>query len=150
MATRPLQSLNKALIKSYTVSATVRQGFAVIVSAVAATGEISTVAEAADANDTAIGIALDAGNTTTATTIRVALFGSSAIVPALVGVGGATAGAQAGWVSDGATNVNFQVATGATWTPSCCYGQFLQTGVDGDLVGLNISCGGQPAWLRST
>jgi hypothetical protein len=147
MAARALKSLMNGLIKDFTVSATIRKGMTVMVSAVATGGEISTIAETGDANDIAIGVALDAGDTTTNTKIRVLLFGTD-IVPVLVGTGGATAGKRAGWVADGLTDINFQVAAGATWTPACCYGIFMQTGVAADVVGLLTS--GGPAWLRST
>jgi hypothetical protein len=149
MAARPNDGKSDAVIKTYTVSATVRKGFAVMVSAVATDGNISTIAEAGDADDIAIGIALEAGNTTTATRIKVALFGKG-VVPALVGTGGCTAGLRAGWVADGATNIDFQVASGSTWTPACVYGTWLQTSVAADLADLNLGTGGVPGYIRST
>lgn len=147
MALRPLESLDKLIIKEYTTSAIVRNGFAVMVSAVAADGEVSTISETADANDIPIGVALRYG--ASGAKIRVALYGGSGIVPMLVGTGGATCGAQVGFVSDGMTDINFQVASGATWTPSQLYGIAMQTGVAGDLVGVNVGTAG-PCWLRST
>jgi hypothetical protein len=147
MALQPLRRLEYALIKEFTCSAAIRKGFPVMVSAVAATGEISTIAEAGDANDVAIGVALEAGNTTTVPKIQVVLFGT-AIVPCLVGTGGATAGVRVGWVADGVTDINFQVASGATWTPACVYGIAMQTGVDNDIIGVLTS--GGPGYIRST
>ncbi len=135
MAERAQQRLDKLDIRPYRVKAsnTVRRGFPV-------KRDGDDIIEAAAIGDNAIGIALDAGNgdgtlhgdgTTAPNTIRVAHYGPGA-VPCLVGTGGATAGAPAKWASNGLTNATI----GGGNSKLFCHGQFAETGVVGDIVGL--------------
>jgi len=91
---------------------------------------------AAAITDLAIGIALESG--TAGQTVRYVRLGSKAIVPALVGTGGATRGQGAVYVADGVTDQ----ATGGGTNLFCCLGQFMQSGVAGDYVGLNLGMAG--------
>lgn len=94
-----------------------------------------TVLDMAAVGDNVIGIALDTG--AAGDTVRVALWGPG-VVPALVGTAGATMGAPAKYASDGL--VDGTVGGGTTKLFVC--GQFLETGVAGDFVGLNLSAAG--------
>jgi hypothetical protein len=66
--------------------------------------------------------------------VEVALLTGGAIVPVLVGTGGATQGAYAVTVSDGWTD---QTLGGGT-TVVYIGGKFTQTGVAGDIVGMAV------------
>lgn len=66
--------------------------------------------------------------------VSVATFTSGAVVPVVVGTGGATRGAYAVAVANGLTN---QVLGGGTVVRHIA-GVFTQTGVAGDIVGLQI------------
>lgn len=127
MAVRAAQQLQYAEIRTFTVAAaqTVTAGQAVkqtadlIVQGMAAVG------------DFAIGIALD--DAAAGTLVRVAIWGSG-IAKVKVGTGGATRGAPAKYVANGLTTAT---VGGATTAIFFC-GQFLETGVAGDLVALNL------------
>lgn len=125
MATRPLDTTSRALIRPYVVASgqTATKGFGVVFAS--ADNEIDD----AGANGNAIGIALESG--VAGATVEVALLGY-AIVPVKVGTGGATRGAFAIMAADGYTN---QTLGGGT-TVKYPAGKFLQTGVAGDEVGL--------------
>lgn len=130
-------------LKPYTVKAsnTVRHGMPVKLSS----GEI--VESGAAIADEAIGIAysiqqLPAGSTRqpgigwtapAASVVMVAMLGEGC-VPIRVGTGGATAGKFAKQVSTGGTDATIGGAT----TALVCVGQFVETGVAGDLVGCNL------------
>lgn len=126
MSERPIENLKNARIVEHTCAGTVRKGMGVKDSS-------GSVVEAAAIGDNAFGIALDAG--TDGTKIRVAYFGWPAIVKALVGTGGATLHAPAKFVSDGATDAT--VGGGANKLR--VWGTWLETGVAGDLAGLDLS-----------
>lgn len=130
MATRALEILDHkgAIIRPFTVPAakTVTRG-----QAVKHSGADDAVENVAATTDFGIGIALDAG--VAGDTVRVALWGSG-IVKALVGTGAATRGAPAKFVADGLTDGTN--GGGSTNRPSL--GQFLESGVAGDLVALNL------------
>lgn len=128
MSERPIENLKNAHVTLETAGAAVRKGFAVKRST-------TKVIEGAAVGDDTIGIALDAASAD-GDKIRVARFGFPAIVKALVGTGGATAGSFAKWVSDGATNGTI----GGGTTKLRTYGQWEETGVVGDLAALNIGC----------
>ena len=66
--------------------------------------------------------------------VDVAIFTSGAIIPVVVGTGGATRGSYAVAVANGLTN---QVLGGGTVVRHIA-GVFTQTGVAGDVVGLQI------------
>jgi len=84
--------------------------------------------------DDVYGIALD--TCVAADICRVALFGRG-IVPCLVGTSGATEGATA--VMDVAVDGLTDGTVGGGTTKQTKCGTFMQTGVAGDLVGLNIA-----------
>lgn len=129
MAERADQDLTLAVIKSYIVATgqTITQYSGVKINA-SSDNEVDAVAAI---TDNGYGIALDAG--AAGARIRVALFGSG-IVPIKLGTGGATRGLPAKFVAGGATNAT----VGGVTTKLCVYGLFTQTGVAGDIVGLNL------------
>lgn len=65
----------------------------------------------------------------------VAMYGSPGVIPVLVGTGGATRGAFAVRNATGFTDA---ATVGGGTTVQYIRGQFLQTGVAGDYVGMNI------------
>jgi hypothetical protein len=139
MVAKAEERLEQTVIRQYTVAAgnTVRRGFPVKFSG-------GNIVEAAAITDNAFGIALDAGNgddttpTTNPTTkVRVALFGNG-VAKVLVGTGGATQGAPAKFVSDGTTDATVGGGTGKLRV----LGQYMETGVVGDLVGINLGSAG--------
>jgi hypothetical protein len=134
MSARPALNYEGCYTRPYQVKIgnTVRKGFAVKIDSVASDGTIIVV-EAAAIGDNAIGIARDGG--AALSTIRVDHFGFPGVVAALVGTGGCTAGAPAKFVADGATNATVGGAT----TKLVVYGQWLETGVVGDLAPLNLA-----------
>lgn len=82
----------------------------------------------------AIGI-VNQGNGTAGRPVSVVMYGCSAVVPVTVGTGGATRGAFAVRVADGFTD---SATIGGGTTVQYIRGQFMQSGVAGDTVGLNI------------
>lgn len=132
MATRPLEITKNVIKKRYTVKAatTVVAYRAVKLSA---DDEVEPIAAT---TDEAIGIALEGG--AAGTSVEVALLGSG-IVPVEVGTGDATRGQPAIYVSDGLTDGT----PGGGSTQLFVVGQFMQSGVDGDRVGLNL---GMACW----
>ena len=133
MAERPKKYLKTAYIVEHSVkfSAVVRKGFAV-------KNDSGDVIETVAVTDNAFGIALDAGTSPASGTkvkIRVAYFGHPGVVEALVGTAGATAFAPAKWASDG----NIDATVGGGTGKLRVHGQFLETGVVGDLVALNLA-----------
>lgn len=140
MVARAQERLEGADIRPYTVAtgSTVRAGFPVKLSS-------TKVVEATAVGDNAIGIALDLGDgsdttpsTNPTTVVRVAHFGKG-VCKVLVGTGGATEGLPAKYVSDGTTDAT----VGGGTVKLRVLGQFLETGVAGDLVGLNL---GAASW----
>lgn len=100
-------------------------------------GEVAAVS---GATDRGIGIAAETEDGTwpaaAGDTVVVALLGSPEIVAAKVGTGGtATAGKFAIYGTAGLTD---EAGGGVDVT----YGQFVDTGVAADLVGVNMACGG--------
>jgi hypothetical protein len=135
--------LDKAIIKPFRVTAgeTVAKGRPVDFNS-------GTVQHATAIGDDSIGIALQDGDGDAANpmgaigapghTIKVAILGSNAIVKAKVGTGGCTQGAPARATTDGATNLT----VGGGTTKAVCLGQWLATGVVGDLQPLNLAAAG--------
>jgi hypothetical protein len=95
-----------------------------------------TVVLTAAVADLTIGIALE--TVAAAATAQIALVGSPNIVKALVGTGNATRGTMATYVSDGLTDVT----NGAGTTSVFAVGQWLESGVAGELRELNLGVGG--------
>lgn len=128
MAARAQEILQYATIRPFTVASakTATRGFAVKHS-----GADDAIEDMAAVTDNCIGIALEAG--AAAAVVRVAMFGNG-VVKCKVGTGGATRGGPAKYASDGLTNATVGGAT----TKLVVLGQFMQTGVVGDLVGLNL------------
>jgi len=128
MAARAFEILQYATIRPYTVASgkTGTRGFAVKHS-----GADDAVEDMAAVGDNCIGIALEAGAALAA--IRVALFGNG-VAKVKVGTGGATRGAPAKFAANGLTDATVGGAT----TKLVVLGQFMQTGVVGDLVGVNL------------
>jgi hypothetical protein len=128
MAARAFEILQYATIRPYTVASakTATKGFAVKHS-----GADDAVEDMAAVGDNCIGIALEAG--AALAVIRVALFGNG-VAKVKVGTGGATRGAPAKFAANGLTDATVGGAT----TKLVVLGQFMQTGVVGDFVGVNL------------
>lgn len=127
MATRPHQKIDHAVIQSFLIPSakTTTKGKRVKFSG------SDTGCEDCGAGEDGIGVALATG--VAGDTVQVVLEGH-AVVPVLVGTGGATRGAFAKIVADGYTDQ--AIADGTT--PRLLAGKFMQSGVAGDLVGLLI------------
>lgn len=125
MAVRPSKILDEATYKSLEVAPakTVTKGYRVKHSGA------DNLIENCGAGELGIGEALDDG--AAGDKVRVILDG--AVVPVVVGTGGATRGALAKSVADGMTDAT-AVAAGTTLMHSP--GIFLESGVAGDQVGL--------------
>lgn len=131
MAVRAAQQLQYAEIRPFTVAtAPVTAG-----QLVKQSGADLTVAGLAAVTDFAIGVVLD--DTAVGAIARVAIFGSG-IAKVKVGTGGATRGNPAKYVANGATNATIGGATTALFV----LGQFLESGVVGDLVAVNLGVAG--------
>ncbi len=128
MATRASEILQYATIRPYTVAAaqTATKGYAVKHS-----GADDAIQNMAAVSDNCIGIALEDG--AAAAVVRVALFGNG-VAKVKVGTGGATRGAPAKYAANGLTDATVGGAT----TKLVVLGQFMQTGVVGDFVGVNL------------
>lgn len=70
--------------------------------------------------------------------VGVAMFGSNAIVPMVVGTGGVTMGSPVRLIADGVTDATIGGGTGAIFVA----GTATQTGAPGNLVGINIGSAG--------
>lgn len=128
MATRASEVLQYTTIRPYTVAAAqaATKGFAVKHS-----GADTAIQNMAAVGDNCIGIALEDGAALAA--VRVALFGNG-IAKAKVGTGGATRGAPAKYAANGLTDATVGGAT----TKLVVLGQFVESGVAGDFVGINL------------
>ncbi len=130
MAVRAAQQLQYTEIRAFTVGAT-----AVTVGQIVKhSGADLTVVPLAAVTDFGLGVVLD--DAAIGALCRVAMFGTG-IAKVKVGTGGATRGNPAKYVANGLTN---GVVGGATTAVFFC-GQFLESGVAGDLVALNLGCG---------
>lgn len=131
MAVRAAQQLQYTEIRPFTVGATaVTAG-----QAVKQSGADLTVVPIASVTDFAVGIVLE--DAAIGALCRVALFGNG-IAKVKVGTGGATRGNPAKYVANGLTNATIGGATTALFV---C-GQFLESGVAGDLVAVNLAGAG--------
>lgn len=142
--TRPQQRCCSPDIRPYTVKAsnTVRQGFPVKL-------DSGYIVEAAAIGDNVIGIAyklqqrvegvstVPAWPAAAGQKVMVWHLGAG-VCPALVGTGGATAGAPAKFVSDGATDAT----VGGGTNKLCVLGQWEEAGAAGELAGLNLAMAG--------
>lgn len=126
MAARPHTSLQGAIVRPYIVQAAgaVTKGMPVKI------GTLETDCLDAAAGDNPFAIALETG--IAGATVNVALLAGDCIIPVRVGTAGATAG-KFGEV--GTTGLIDRTLGGGT-TVRYIAGKFLQTGVDGDFVGL--------------
>lgn len=131
MAIRAQQVLQYATIKSYTVVTTAVTAGQVVKQS----GADLSVTPHAAVTDKCIGVALE--DAAIGAQVRVALFGTG-IAKVKVGTGGCTRGEGAKWVANGLTNATIGGATTALFV---C-GQFIESGVAGDLVGLNLGLAG--------
>jgi hypothetical protein len=127
MATRAHQQMDNALIRAYQVGTAVTRGK--LVKLVTDDDHVTD----ASAAEQGIGIALETSTTADAR-VQVAMLAGAAIVPVLVGTGGATRGAYAAAVANGFTNQS----TGGGTVAKHIAGVFTQTGVAGDYVGLLV------------
>lgn len=115
----------------------------VVVTAGAATAGYGAVLDTTDlecnnagANaGTVIGVHLDTA--AAAAKARIQISGVAAVK---VAAGGATRGTLAAVAAAGFQDIPAPNTAGATTT--YCYGRFVQTGVSGDVVGLNLDCAG--------
>jgi hypothetical protein len=128
MAARAQEVLQYATIRPFTVASgqAATAGFAVKHS-----GADDAVQNMAAVSDNCIGISLDTG--AALASVRVAMFGNG-IAKCKVGTGGATRGAPAKYAANGLTDATVGGAT----TKLVVLGQFTQTGVVGDMVGINL------------
>jgi hypothetical protein len=128
MATRASEILQYATIRPYVVASgqAATQGFAV--KHASADDQVQNMAAV---GDNCIGIALETA--AALASVRVALFGNG-VAKVKVGTGGATRGAPAKYAADGLTNAT----VGGGTTKLVVLGQFMQTGVVGDMVGVNL------------
>ena len=124
-----MRYLQNALILEYTVAAndTATAGEAVLLDS------DTTVDDCDGASDLAIGVAL--ASAVAGAQVQVAMFGH-AVIPVLVGTGGATRGTKAILVSDGFTNAPAHDSDGNL--NSAIYGIFLQSGTAAQMVGLLV------------
>lgn len=129
MAARAIRSEQFGLVKTYSVPAgkAVTKGMRVKFSGA------DDAIENCGAGDNGFAIALENG---VAGGQAQVLLEGSAVVPVLVGTGGATRGAHAVPVADGFTD---QTVGGGTVVKNVS-GKFMQTGAAGDYVGLLIGC----------
>lgn len=125
MTTRALSVQQNALIRDFTAGSNITKGMPVKFE-----GADTTVEVCSSGND-AIGIALSTVLDTER--VQVALYGH-AIIPVLVGTGGATRGANAKLVADGFTDVTF----GGGTTVGYSHGKFMESGSAADYVGLLV------------
>lgn len=129
MAVRPHERLNNALIMTFSSTSMpaftrgqeVKFGAADDLLAAAGTGDVLAIGIINQANA--------AGRPA-----EVCMYGH-AVVPVVVGTGGATRGVHAKGVADGMTDA---AANGGGTTSQIIKGQFLQSGVAGDVVGMMI------------
>lgn len=130
MAVRALNIVHNAIIRTYIVKSGTTTAVGKRVKFDTSDGSIDN----AGANeDLAIGTALEVVVGDGVKLVQVAL-DFHAIVPMLVGTGGATRGTYAVMVADGVANA---AASGVTNARPIC-GKFLQTGVAGDIVGVGL------------
>lgn len=125
MGTRAHRQLTNALVRTYKVGTAVTKGK--LVKLVTDDDHVTD----ASAGEQGIGIALET-KTTADTDVQIAMLAGAAIIPVLVGTGGATRGSYASAVADGFTN---QAVGGGTVAKHIA-GVFTQSGVAGDFVGL--------------
>jgi hypothetical protein len=128
MSTRPFVCLEGAIIRTHTVASakTVDQYYPVKRS-----GADGAVEKIAAVGDDGIGIALDAG--VAGDKVRV-VYPGCCVTRCKVGTGAATEGAPAKYASDGLTDAT----VGGGTTKLVVYGKFTETGVAGDIVGLDL------------
>jgi len=139
MATRAIRLTQYAVIRPFTVKAasTVRQGYPV-------KNDTGTVVECTAIADNCLGISVETEDGTwpagAGDTVGVALLGTNAVVPVLTGT--ATIAAIGDFVTVAhATTNGCRTATVGGGTNKCVvYGQALQVGASGDLVGVNLAC----------
>lgn len=130
------RKLNYATIGNYNITAgqTVTTGFGVTMDTA------TTIRNAAASSDLVIGVAHTGGTSVVAGDANADVFLFSPVVPVPVATGGtATLGAKATWSpnADGFTDC---VAIGAAGDESI-YGVFVQAGVPGDIVGMQLALG---------
>lgn len=137
MATRPTVRTEGTLAKPYDVytGSTIRKGFPVKFY----TGTTKVV-EADATTDNVIGIARDAGDAAGTSGLKqIVVYMHGGIVPVLVGTGGATAGVAARLAVPSAADGVTDATTGGGTTKIVELGYFVDTGVAGDYVGLNLN-----------
>lgn len=152
---RPQQRINRSDIRSFIVDTakTIRQGMPIVLSGTSGTAARPSIAEVAAITDDAIGIAYEQETNVPQTTaipgqgwtapagavISVVLFGQS-VVPVLVGTGGTTIGKpqRAAAAANGITDATVGGGTGKIFL----VGQAMETGVAGDLAGVNLALAG--------
>lgn len=130
MATRPDSNLRHALQDARTVITST-----LAIGRVVKDGTSDGQAQITTDGVGAIGVVTELGKTAGAVgdVITICLLAGGAVVPVLVGTGGATRGKLAKVVADGVTDA---VPAGAGTTAVEICGKFTQTGVAGDLVGM--------------
>jgi len=130
MAVRPDQNFSEGLTLMRTVTVS-----AVTLGQVVKDGASDHQCQPSTDGIDATGIVMQLGSLAGAVgdKVTIAPLAGSMIVPVKVGTGGATRGKQAKVVADGVTN---SVPAGAGTTATPTVGQFTQSGVAGDMVGL--------------
>lgn len=132
------RKLNYATIGNYDITAgqTVTVGFGVTMDTA------TTIRNAAVSSDLIIGVAHTGGTSVVAGDANADVFLFAPVVPVPVATNGtATLGSKATWTSDAAADgFTDCVAIGAAGDESI-YGVFVQAGVPGDIVGMQLALG---------
>jgi hypothetical protein len=138
MAVRPHERLERALVMTF--NDTSQPAFTKGTEVKFDTSDTLLVATSG-ADVLAIGVASQAN--AAGRPASIAMYGTY-VIPVLVGTGGATRGKLAVRVSDGFTDA---ATVGGGTTVQYIHGQFLQSGVAGDLVGLLV--GANPSSVKA-
>lgn len=125
MATRSIQDLKFALLKTAVVGAACTEGKGVKI-----TGDEPMTVTDCSAGESPDAIALE--TQTTGKQCQIVMLAGACIIKVRVGTGGATRGKYARIVADGFTDATLG---GGTTAQEVC-GKFVQSGVVGDFVGL--------------
>jgi len=139
MATRAIRLTQFAVIRPFAAGAAVRLGYPVKDSA-------GTVIECTAIADTCLGVSVESEDGTwpaaAADIVGVALLGTDAVVPVLVGTTLIGAVGDFVCVDNAAANGSRTATIGGANTALIVIGQALQSGAAADLVGVNLACGG--------
>jgi len=129
---RPTQDLSCAYIKEHAVTS--GQTVTLYGAVKATASHDDEVTPIGATTDNPLGIALDAGVGASGARVRVAYLGRG-VVPVVIGAAGATRGAGAKYSAAGTLT---DATAGGGTTHCAILGQFVESGVSGDIIGLNL------------